>query len=225
MSALIKQLPPSDGTPTHFEAIAQALTRQGYCIIPDALISEPELTQALFLQACQMPDKAFSAAGIGRQKDHMQNNFVRRDEIHWIDGKTPAEQAWLDWNYRLQHFLNRRLFLGLFSYESHFAHYRPGAFYKKHMDAFRGEANRVLTTVFYLNPSWTTEDGGELVLYPEHDPDNQNAQLAKVMPTFGTMVIFLSEEFPHEVLPAMRDRYSIAGWFRVNNTEKLDPPR
>lgn len=32
----------------------------------------------------------------------------------------------------------------------------------------------------------------------------------------GTLVVFLSEEFEHEVLPAKRDRYSIAGWFRVN---------
>lgn len=225
MSALFKQLPPADGTFANFEIIAQALTVQGYCIIPDALASMDHVGQDLFLQACQMPDHAFSPAGIGRQQDHIQNSFVRRDEIHWIDGKTPAEQAWLDWNQALKTYLNRRLFLGLFSYESHFAHYRPGAFYKKHMDAFRGEANRVLTTVFYLNPSWTTEDGGELVIYPEHDPDNQGSILEKVMPTFGTMVIFLSEEFPHEVLPAMRDRYSIAGWFRVNNTDKLDPPR
>jgi SM-20-related protein len=32
------------------------------------------------------------------------------------------------------------------------------------------------------------------------------------------VVIFLSERIPHEVLPATRDRYSIAGWFRVNAT-------
>ena len=38
-----------------------------------------------------------------------------------------------------------------------------------------------------------------------------------VLPELGTLVIFLSEDIPHEVLPAMRDRYSIAGWFRVND--------
>jgi len=27
-------------------------------------------------------------------------------------------------------------------------------------------------------------------------------------------VIFLSERFPHEVLPAKKKRHSIAGWFR-----------
>jgi len=36
----------------------------------------------------------------------------------------------------------------------------------------------------------------------------------------------LSEEFPHEVLIAKRDRYSIFGWFRLNNTmeNSIDPP-
>ena len=35
-----------------------------------------------------------------------------------------------------------------------------------------------------------------------------------------------SKEFPHEVLPANRDRYSVAGWFRVNTSlaNKADPP-
>ena len=34
-------------------------------------------------------------------------------------------------------------------------------------------------------------------------------------------------EFPHEVLPAMRDRYAIAGWFRLNSSiaNNIDPPR
>jgi SM-20-related protein len=40
------------------------------------------------------------------------------------------------------------------------------------------------------------------------------------------LVVFLSEEFPHEVLPTATDRYSIAGWFRVNTSsaERVDPP-
>jgi SM-20-related protein len=47
-----------------------------------------------------------------------------------------------------------------------------------------------------------------------------------LLPTYGTLVVFLSDEFPHEVLKAHRDRYSIAGWFRVNTTlgGTIDPP-
>jgi len=38
-------------------------------------------------------------------------------------------------------------------------------------------------------------------------------------------VCFLSEEIPHEVLDAVTDRFSIAGWYRVNgNGRQPDPP-
>ena len=49
----------------------------------------------------------------------------------------------------------------------------------------------------------------------------------EVEPRAGTLVAFLSEKIPHEVLAATRERYSIAGWFRCNNTtaDWLDPPR
>ncbi|HDX9011350.1 TPA: 2OG-Fe(II) oxygenase, partial [Aeromonas dhakensis] len=51
--------------------------------------------------------------------------------------------------------------------------------------------------------------------------------LMDVSPRGGRLVLFLSEEFPHEVLPANQERYSIAGWFRVNGSGngRLDPPR
>ena len=77
--------------------------------------------------------------------------------------------------------------------------------------------------VVYLNPGWQPTDGGELVIYQD-DADQKGI---RVTPAFATAVVFLSEEFPHEVLPAQRDRYSIAGWFRVNTTTsaKADPPR
>ena len=114
------------------------------------------------------------------------------------------------------------MFLGLFSFESHFAHYRPGDYYKRHYDAFRGEANRVLSIVVYFNSGWTPKEGGELVLYK----DDKDRQGTKVIPLMGTIVVFLSEEFPHEVLKAKRDRHSIAGWYRVNTSlgDKVDPP-
>ncbi|WP_338057695.1 2OG-Fe(II) oxygenase [Shewanella japonica] len=50
-------------------------------------------------------------------------------------------------------------------------------------------------------------------------------RVAAVTPSLGTIVVFLSEEFPHEVLPAKLDRYSIAGWFCLNNSiaNKAEP--
>ncbi len=205
---------------TLFGLIADDIQRQGYSIRPGAL---PEsITQALALHQQKMAASKYSSAGIGRGGDYLQNEFVRTDEICWINGASEAGVLWIDWAAKLQSFLNSRLFLGLFSFESHFAHYAPGDYYKRHYDAFRGEANRVLSIVVYLNPGWTQPDRGELVLYR----DELDKEGIKVVPLYGTIVAFLSEEFPHEVLPAKRDRYSVAGWFRVNTSigNKIDPP-
>jgi SM-20-related protein len=206
---------------TLFAHIARDLTEQGYSIRHAAL---PEsLSSALFTYQQEMNGDKFIDAGIGRGDDYLRNEFVRTDEICWITGESATGRDWLSWAGQLQVYLNRHLFLGLFSFESHFAHYRPGDYYKRHYDAFHGEANRVLSLVVYLNPGWSAADAGELVLYK----DEQDRVGTKVTPLMGTVVTFLSEEFPHEVLPANRDRYSIAGWFRVNTsvTDRVDPPR
>jgi SM-20-related protein len=81
----------------------------------------------------------------------------------------------------------------------------------------------VLSVVVYLNSDWAADDGGELVLYK----DAEDRERLRVTPLAGTLVVFLSEDFPHEVLPAKRDRFSIAGWYRVNasSSDTLDPPR
>lgn len=188
-----------------FARIADDLHHHGYSISRDAL--PPTLCRELGAQAAS--DAAFHQAGIGRGQQHTQNNNIRRDHIRWINGDNDAEQQWLVFTDNLKLFLNRQLFLGLSFYESHFARYPVDAFYRKHRDAFQGNSNRVLSTVLYLNDDWQTEDGGELLLY------NDNDQLiTAVTPHSGTLLVFLSEEFPHEVKPANRERYSIAGWFR-----------
>jgi len=210
-----------------FELIANDIVDKGISIRPYAL---PESLTALLLQhITELPDENFKRAGIGRAKDHIINDFIRTDEICWITGNSDAGSAWVKWAGSLQDYLNKRLFLGLFSFESHFSHYAKGDFYKKHKDAFKGEGNRVLSVVVYLNPNWSADDGGELVIYDQQASSSTLIDDSKitVTPSFGTVVVFLSEEFPHEVLPALRDRYAIAGWFRLNTSiaNNIDPPR
>lgn len=204
-----------------FSEIAAAIYAKGYCVIENALPAE--LCNALAQHARQLPDHDFKPAGVGRGDQHATHAEIRQDSIAWINGDNKVEQQWLRWAAELQACLNQRLFLGLFSFESHFAHYKAGEFYKKHLDAFRGQSNRKLSLVTYLNCEWAAEDGGELRIFAE---DGENI-IADVLPRAGTLVLFLSEEFPHEVLPAKRDRLSIAGWFRVNNSvgDGVDPPR
>lgn len=203
-----------------FGRIAEDLRVKGYSINPAALPAW--LTDALMAHLAHMDEAHFNTAGIGRELQHMHNRFVRNDEICWITGESAAGRDWLAWTAGLQAFLNRRLLLGLFSFESHFARYAPGAYYKRHLDAFRGETNRVLSVVAYLNTGWSADDGGELVLYR----DATDRDGLHVSPLAGTVAVFLSEDFPHEVLPARRERHSIAGWYSVNRTtaDRVDPP-
>ena len=205
-----------------FDRIAHDLRVSGLSI--QAIDKNAPALQALNQRLALFSDGDFATAGIGRQTEHTQNSEIRRDKIHWLDSSHPLEGAFLSYMDRLKNHLNSRLFMGLFSYECHFAHYEPGAFYKKHVDAFKGNTNRVLSTVLYLNQDWQSEYGGELALYDAHDHE---LLTQKVTPHFGTLVTFLSDEFPHEVLPATQPRYSIAGWFRVNSSVngQVDPPR
>ncbi|MET0355341.1 MAG: 2OG-Fe(II) oxygenase [Cellvibrio sp.] len=197
------------------DTIADALVERGYVIVDGYL--PQSLLHNLVTHFNQLREEEFKAAGVGRQSDFQVQDAIRSDKILWIipEGSTITTE-FLQWMESLRVGINRRLFMGLFDYESHFAHYPAGAFYKKHVDAFRatkaGQVNRVLSTVLYLNETWQSYNGGELVIYAQ---DGEQA-LEKVLPEFGRFVIFLSEKFPHEVLPANCSRKSIAGWFRVN---------
>jgi SM-20-related protein len=211
-----------DQTPTDvlFESIAQDLIQKGFSIQQNAVPTD--LSNLLHFHLINMAEYKFNEASVGRNSQQQKNEKIRNDDIAWIHGNSPAGIKWLQWTQSLQVYLNRRLFLGLFSFESHFAHYAKGNYYKRHLDAFKGQANRVLSLVTYLNPEWQDEDGGELVIYTDSNDENS----IKVLPKYGTLVVFLSEDFEHEVKPALSDRYSIAGWFRVNasKADKADPP-
>lgn len=202
-----------------FERMACGLRTHGFSIQAQAL--SPDFVATLRQEAT---GQNLRAAGVGRHSAYGQHAEIRRDHIAWIEGTSPTQTQWLDWAQRLQVHVNRALLLGLFSFESHFAHYAPGAFYARHVDAFKGQSNRVLSLVTYLNTDWDPADGGELVLYSDQD---EQQELCRVSPEAGTVVLFLSEDFPHEVLPAKTDRHSIAGWYRINTSSgsRIDPPR
>ncbi|WP_371319639.1 2OG-Fe(II) oxygenase [Oceanimonas pelagia] len=194
-----------------FDEITEAIAGPGLGIFPGFLNAAD--TAALRRDFSSLPDWQLTPAGIGRDQAHHNNERIRTDKTRWLDGSTPPQQAFLAHMAGLQQQLNRQLFMGLKDYECHYARYDEGDFYKKHLDAFRGRSNRRVTTVFYLNDDWQPAHGGELLIY-----GHKNRQpLHRVQPEGGTLVCFLSEQFPHEVLPARRPRLSIAGWFRVDD--------
>jgi SM-20-related protein len=195
------------------DTIASALQTKGLIVLPEGLPTV--LADALYRRVVAIADSA-KRAGVGRGTHYIQAANVRTDSIAWLGTEHPAERAYLAWMEAIRLGINRRLFLGLFDYEAHFAVYEPGAYYRKHLDAFKGTTNRVLTTVLYLNPEWEHDDGGELLVY---EPE-QDTVLESIAPEFAKLGVFLSEQFPHEVLAPRRRRYSIAGWFRVSASSR-----
>ncbi|MCE9678751.1 2OG-Fe(II) oxygenase [Shewanella sp. AS1] len=192
------------------ELICDELAEKGYSILSG--LFPTDVLNSLVDNLSQIDDSAFKTAAIGRQQDQQVIETIRSDKICWLDNNMSFAQPYFDWAEQLRLAVNRYFYLGLFDYETMFAYYGPGAFYKKHLDAFKGRSNRKLTAILYLNKEWQKGDGGELLMYQHQEID----PFARVEPRFGTMVIFFSEQFPHEVLQSYKDRYSLTGWFRIN---------
>ena len=190
-----------------YSKITDSLVDNGYIIIENAL--QKELPSKLLNAAKNETD--FKRAGISGAGDLHLDNERRRDKIYWIDESESSQKEFLEFADGLREYLNRSLYLGLSYYESHFAIYDIGDFYETHVDAFKNSKNRVVTTVYYLNEEWNENDGGELIVY-----DKNNKEITKVIPNANTLVVFMSEKFPHEVLSANKKRYSVAGWFRID---------
>ncbi len=189
--------------------LIDALFTQGYYVWDDFL-SAQEVSE---LKEC-IPEN-WKKARIGRNEEVTRESSIRSDKIQWLTPSMGAPVAnYLSKMEKIRLEANRHFFLGLFEYEAHFAKYEKGDFYQKHLDCFQGNENRRLTTVFYMNDEWSEEDAGELVVY-----DLDDNPLMTLPPKSGRLFVFLSEQFPHEVLPTNTERFSIAGWFRVNGVK------
>ncbi len=152
----------------------------------------------------------FLPAKVGHGAQRMRNEAIRGDYTLWLDPKAPPEifQKLTLLLGNVLEALNSRYYFGLRDLEYHLAYYPEGFFYSRHIDAFGKDPSRVVSFVFYLNETWNKEDAGELVIY-NHDGKEI---LQKITPAPGTMVIFLSREFPHEVLACHKERRSLTGW-------------
>ncbi|MCB9520852.1 MAG: 2OG-Fe(II) oxygenase [Myxococcales bacterium] len=189
--------------------VADAVAAVGYCVVP-ALVG-PEVCAAMRARGAQLRDAgALSSAAIGAADERHIRADIRGDLTAWMRPHTEdaAERAWLEQIEGLRVEINRRTFEGLFEWEGHWALYPPGRGYARHLDVFRAHPMRLYSTVLYLNDAWQEGDGGELRL--ELGPD----QARTVPPTAGTLVVFRSDRFYHEVLPTRVERWSVTGWYR-----------
>jgi SM-20-related protein len=189
-----------------FVEATRALASDGWCVITDLLT--PRQTQALGAECASLYDGGLLRPGlIGG--DH-QSSTLRGDSTAWLEVDSPSEAQRIFGKRMdaLRVVLNRELMLGLVDTEAHYAAYPPGAGYARHIDRPRGNDARVISAVFYLNTAWQASEGGALRLYLA------NGTGKDILPQAGTLVLFLSEQFEHEVLPATRTRMSIACWMR-----------
>ena len=190
-------------------AIVEAIATEGLVVVREAI---PAPLVGALRDAARKRDAAgeFRAAGVGRATARVERANVRGDRIRWLEpaDAKPAEAALFTLVEALRVAVNEALYLGLFDFEGHYAIYPPGAGYARHLDRFRDDEARVLTLIVYLNDRWSAADGGQLRV------ERGDGVMRDVAPEGGTVVAFLSDRFPHEVLPASRERLAFTGWFR-----------
>ena len=203
-------------THSRYEQIIFDLLEKGWSVTPDFI--QTDILACMRQAASRYRDKQyFYRAGIGKGGARTVHNDVRTDYVMWID---PADNAspikqYLGIIDELRRELNRKLLLGLVEFEGHIAFYPRGTYYRKHLDQFRNDDMRIITSILYLNENWHEEDGGQLRIYTGEN------SYQDILPHAGQLVTFLSSEFFHEVLPTNRERLSITGWYKKRDHNQL----
>ncbi|MBK9105599.1 MAG: 2OG-Fe(II) oxygenase [Saprospiraceae bacterium] len=191
-----------------FEFLVQGLLKDEYGIVED-FVSPPLVARLRSNLLARLAIGKMSKAGVGQHASFHENHEVRRDQISWIDDdqSDSGEEEYFRLLWDFLGYLNDTCYTGLNAFESHYAHYGQGSFYRRHLDQFKTDSGRKYSLVLYLNDLWLEGDGGQLVIYRKDDQ-------VSISPQGGTIVFFQSDHNEHEVLPAARERMSIAGWMK-----------
>ncbi len=197
-----------------FQRMLESLSEKRY-FVSDTLISN-ELALALQDEAMSRFEKGdFHEAKVGRNITERLDQRIRGDITSWLDNDSSnqslAQQEYWKFLDQLKDLLNPTFYLGIRSFEGHFACYDEGAFYKKHVDQHRGRGLRRLSIILYLSDMLEGQ-GGELVLYDYNDHDKI---LDTIRPKLGRIALFISDDMAHEVLPSFAPRISLTGWLRA----------
>ena len=195
------------------DRISSEIYQNSYVIVDDFVDSG--FRKALLKEQTELLEKGmFRNAAVGKGDQKQVRTEIRSDEVLWMDSDnlSPLQASYWEKIDQIRQVLNQRCFLGLRSFEGHFARYPIGSFYKRHLDQFHAVPHRVVTVILYLNDSWSKEDEGALRMYFPQEDGTEHVQ--DVLPLGGRLVVFLSGEIPHEVLPTKKERISITGWLR-----------
>lgn len=188
------------------DQLEQGLLQNGFAILRGFL--SDDIVSLLRQEVSRLDDRGLlKPAATGRGLQTKVRTDIRGDRIFWLD----SSHFLMEKFDSIRVFLNQTFYLGLNSFECHFAIYPPGSFYQKHLDRHRDSDARVVSVVLYLNEQWLESDGGSLNLYAR---DQHDLLAAKIVPQGGTLACFMSGEIWHEVTVTTRPRYTITGWFR-----------
>lgn len=193
--------------------MADMLASQGYVVAPRFLTLRQG--NLLATQSRNLWNRGyFQAARVGHGAQRRRAPAVRGDYLWWLSPHegSHAQQHYLQRLDMVRQAVNRVCFAGLHDWEGHFAVYPPGSGYRKHIDRFQTNTRRTLSSVLYLNHDWSAEEGGALRLYLG---EGGGEPTLDIWPEMGTLVLFLSAHVYHEVRPTLRERMSIAGWYRT----------
>jgi SM-20-related protein len=195
------------------QQVVQQLYDKGWAVV-DHYISDRFKMALLEEQQDLLRHGQYRHAGVGNGTSLSIKPEIRSDKVMWIENQqlTPHQKTYWEIMETLRSAINQRCYLGLKSFEAHFAMYPPGSFYVRHLDQFQHVKYRIVTVILYLNEKWQETDGGALRLYLTDDQGHEKS--VDFSPLGGRLVVFLSGEIPHEVLPTTKERISITGWFR-----------
>ena len=196
-----------------YENIISQVVARNYAIVDNFF--ENELLNALLDQINVLyRNDALKKAAIGKHFDEHVKIEIRGDYIQWINEKKAmgVEEKFFQQINQFIDYLNRTCFMGILDKEFHYAVYPEGRFYIRHLDTFKEDHSRKLSLVLYLNKTWTSDNGGELIIYTQND---EKEEAVPIVPEFGRLVIFESSVLEHEVKPVKKgQRMSITGWLK-----------
>jgi SM-20-related protein len=189
-------------TAEEIEALAS-----GEAVVRDGLLGAAALPLARALWS--WAPARVAPAGVGRGQI-LRDGHQRGDQICWLaPAEGPAEAGPLFSALEaLRGELLTSCFLSVGNPEVQVALYPGrGEGYVRHRDAFRGHRNRLVTSIWYGNPDWRSELGGQLRVWGAGPP-------CDIEPVLDRWVLFLSEELEHSVLPCMGPRLAVTAWYR-----------
>jgi len=192
------------------------LETDGY-LVKDSFLGQEKLQKYLSNAAQLFQNGKLKPAGMGKGTEYWKEDSVRSDHLLWLNSIfEPTDDANLlslrdlvsDLK-KIQTQLNEDTDFDSNSSQIQLTCYPgEGTRYIRHLDAYVGSSTRRLTCLYYMNPDWKKEHGGELRIF---DPKGNGYH--DIEPLGDRLLIFQSRLLEHEVLPSYRERYALTVWF------------